>query len=453
MPTIKESIGTRTLSKLLGGRKALPQQFYKADDDASAVLIDVPLSSPTVDEGEMAIHNVVISTPASDRVSDILIPSGIVLDTYKGNPVVLWDHGFSAEDGGSMPIAMSEDKQGNLAVTFDEQAVTASAYFHGKTALSSQVFSLVATKAIRAASVRPEPIISELIVDAESDQLGILMQQWGLAEWSFVAVGCNQEALVKAIRDRRLDGEKLASPLLKSFSHLDTKPVRGSGMSLKKKTVAKSASVDDMEDDAKRAKMDGETDETPEEVVDQVADSGDMPAMKYGAQYLSAMYAGIKELMDNAAPGMATLENENVIGAVKEAMDSLENLKAAIEGVYSSEYADMPSLGGDKEEQPTEDEAMQEERMKSFLQSGLLVQARYKGGLAKLSRLLTAKGLTSQERRLLKESLDGFERLSAESKHYEDTKTVALMKSLMDRVDALQKRINDQTPAAHVLPR
>lgn len=452
MPAVTERIGNHALARVLGERshkvKRATHQFYKAESTPGAMLMDLPLEEPSVDEGEMAVHNVVISTPAVDRVADVLIPTGFVPDRYKANPQILWDHGFSNEDGGSMSIAMCEDKAHNLAITADEHSVVASAYFHGKTPLSQQVFSLVACKGIRAASVRPEPIETDLVVDDETDRIGILMLKWGIAEWSFVAIGCNQEALVKALRDKRLDGEKLAAPLLKSFGHLAIKPAKGKGMTL---DASKTSSED--EDKTKSDEPEGDPVEHDEPQGDKKP-AGDEAVsqetqMKYGAQYLSALHNGVGQLVAVAKQGMGALENESVIEVVTAAIASLEDLLAGIEGTYGGQYADMPALG--KADESSEDEEAQCEALKSFLKSGILVNSQFTGFAGRLKRLLGAKNLTGPQKLELESTLKGMERLQEQAKSHEDSELAKKVKSLTDRVAAMQKRVNDGTPHLHLV--
>jgi len=459
MPTVTERIGHHALAKVLAGRTRALHRLYKADGADPAMVLDVPLEQSTVDESGMAIHNVVISTSAADRVGDILIPTGLVVDNYQKNPVVLWDHGFSAEDGGSLPIAMCEDKAGNLALAADESGVIASAYFHGQTPLSTQVFGLVAAKAIRAASVRPEPIETDLVVDEERDMIGVLMLQWGLAEWSFVAVGCNQDTLVKAIRERRFEGETLARPLLHTFKSLGIRPAQGIGMALNTnptpvKEVVKSTpkGSDADEDKTKAAEPAGEPEEheTPEPAGD---DAGSEPVsdethMKYGAQYLSALHNGVGQLVNNAKQGMGALENESVIEVVTAAIANLEDLLAGIEGTYSGQYSDMPALG--KTDDTADEEEEQAESLKSFLRSGVLVQSQFNGFAGRLKELLGAKNLTGPQKLKLEATVKGMQRLLEQARTHEETAMAKKLKLVEDKLAALTRKLEDRTPHLHI---
>lgn len=185
---------------------------------AGGLVYDVPFQEAAIDERLMAVGPVTISTPALDRDGDVLVPTGVVLDNYARNPVVYWDHGLSGEDGGTLPIASSGDAmRGELAVEVDSDSVKAISFFHGETRLSAQVFSLIVKGAIRAASVRPMPISTRLVSGPDGDPV-LIMDEWELVEWSWCGIGVNHEALLKCLRDGRIDGECLAAPLRKTFA-------------------------------------------------------------------------------------------------------------------------------------------------------------------------------------------------------------------------------------------
>lgn len=214
---IYEPIGRMALEASLRPQREFGR-FCKAAD--GRLEFPVSVSAPTIDEKRMAVGPVRISTPVIDRDGDILVPTGIRLENYERNPIVYWDHSFSGEDGGTLPIATSRHPDGSLAVEADDEAVKAISYFHGETMLSNQVFRLIVKGAINAASVRPEPISTRLVQNQETGDTYLVMDEWGLAEWSWCGVGVNQEALFKAVRDNRIDGERLAVPLVKSFGPL-----------------------------------------------------------------------------------------------------------------------------------------------------------------------------------------------------------------------------------------
>lgn len=467
MKTATESIGPQALSAILAGRAPRPQRFYKVADTDDIAFISEPQEF-TVDEGRMAVGPVVISTPAVDRVGDVLIPTGCKFDNYARNPVVLWDHGFSGEEGGSLPIASAGDPDGNLTFEVTDEAVTSWAYFHGKTLLSDQVFSLVASGVIKAASVRPTPIVSSLITHQGND-VGILMEEWEITEWSFVAIGCNQEALVKSVRDNRLLGKKLAVPLLKSLKkYVPEKSARGIGMALKRKPVTKSrpkseAPEDDEdlknddidEEDLKTVDPEGEEPEATGDDLkndpgiddDETKDDDEIEPsiMKLGAQVLSAMHVGIKELAANIEAAVAPVENDEVKNAAVEMVEQLKTQLTAIEGLYSAQYPDQPALieeESDEEKNDTPDE----EALKSFLASGILNRSQWVGHSYKLKSLVTAKNLTPRQRRILNDTIKGMRRVEKEARGHVKSALEVKLDAITKMYNDLQKKLNDYLP-------
>lgn len=461
----KEPLGLASLNAILAGRSAAPRRFYKADQNEIAYVAE-PVEFQ-VDESRMAVGPVVISTPAVDRVGDVLIPTGCVIDDYARNPVILWEHGYSGEEGGSMPIASAADPDGNLHVEITDEAVKSWAFFHGKTLLSDQVFHLIAAGIVKAASVRPKPMVSSLITH-EGDEIGILMEQWSMSEWSFVTIGCNQEALTKTVRDGKLLGKKLAVPLMKSFNRfVPEKPVRGVGMALKtgvKSGKPKSTRKTDVVDDEQKSELEDDevkTDETDEEVKsddteEQPAESGDSETeveseaeqeteaqLKYGAQVLKATYTAMKELVANVEGTLAPLENESVKQGAGEMLDILKDQMTAIEGLYSSQYADMPALNDEAEAKSEEPD---EEAMKSFLSSGIMNRSRWGGHASRLKGMLTAKNLTSRQRQELQITLKGMQRIEQESRSYVKSSVEAKLDQVTELYKSLQKKVQDMMP-------
>src|SRR5262245_28511365 len=68
-----------------------------------------------LDESAMSA-TFVISTMRPDRVGDVVVPEGIVLENYRRNPVVLFGH-----QSASLPIGKSEDPDGNLTIVVRPQ--------------------------------------------------------------------------------------------------------------------------------------------------------------------------------------------------------------------------------------------------------------------------------------------------------------------------------------------
>ena len=127
-----------------------PHRLYKADANT---LVFGSINDPTVDESRM-IASAVISTINEDHDQDIVEPSGVILDEYAKNPVVLWEHGHRSIDH---PIGKSVI-DGQLAVHVFDDRIEADCQFSQRSKTSEQIFALVAEGIIRAASVRIVPI-------------------------------------------------------------------------------------------------------------------------------------------------------------------------------------------------------------------------------------------------------------------------------------------------------
>ncbi len=100
--------------------------------------------------GERQIR-VIASDPTVDRVKDIMVPEGCVLDSYKSNPIVLFNHDPSA------PI-------GNAAVAVQNGRVEALIDFapKGVSVKADEVCALYKNNVLRTVSVGFQPIEYEL---------------------------------------------------------------------------------------------------------------------------------------------------------------------------------------------------------------------------------------------------------------------------------------------------
>lgn len=156
----------------------------------------------------------IITTPAPDRVRDSVNPRGGLYENHKKNPVVLWEHGFQL----SLPIAKSEDPDGNYTVVPGANRVLATSYFTDEFLEAEQVFALVAKRLIRATSIRFQILKSSIV--RENAEETFVIDEWDLQEWSWCAIGCNPEALADVVGKNRLAGKPISGELMKSFKPL-----------------------------------------------------------------------------------------------------------------------------------------------------------------------------------------------------------------------------------------
>jgi len=191
---------------------------------AGAMALD-RLVEPAIDTTRMSA-SAVISTPTPDRGADVLLPEGMRVENYRKNPVVLWEHGLSGID---FPIAKSEDPEGRLALAVSPAGVTATAFFTSSSPESEQIFALIAERIVRGASVRAM-MLKTRPRRGPQGEIGLIVEEWDLEEWSWVAVPANPDAVAQVLHRGRLCGRSLAEPLRKSLAAtMPAIPVRGVG--------------------------------------------------------------------------------------------------------------------------------------------------------------------------------------------------------------------------------
>jgi hypothetical protein len=163
------------------------------------------LSNPAVDHATMSVY-MRISTDAVDRERMVVRQEGIDISLYRINPVVLYGHG---EDGIVLPVAVSEDPQGNCTVTLEEDGTYARAYHKSNNKISSQIFDAVACGLLRASSVGITPKEVSYRLDSRKRKVPVVDACY-LNEWSYCSVGVNPESvIVKSLRNKSGYGKLL----------------------------------------------------------------------------------------------------------------------------------------------------------------------------------------------------------------------------------------------------
>ena len=186
------------------------------------------ISNPAVDEDAVTVR-MKISSERLDRDNEVVIQDGISLANYKNNPVVLFSHGLA---GIVTPVAMSEDRNGNLTVTKSSDGTYATAYHIAADKQSMQFFELVNHRLLRAASIGLNPV-SPIRMSFINGRKAAVLEQTDMVEWSYCAVGMNPDALVMKslsprtrqfideqadvadmlLRRNKLDGSSIDEPL------------------------------------------------------------------------------------------------------------------------------------------------------------------------------------------------------------------------------------------------
>ena len=401
-----------TLEEIKALIPAMPDRFgfgdsiylCKSGPLAGQFAIDTP-SEPAIDEAAMTVR-MRISTSQLDRVNHVVKQSGILLDMYRDNPVVLFGHGM---DGITLPVAQSEDPDGNLTVTTEQDGTYAKAHHNKANKLSSQFFDLVVQKYLRASSIGITPTVMSKGYDTQGDEV-LFIEEGYLNEWSYCTIGINPgcrvinkslemlrgfhdlqcEAANRILLSNTLDGTSIHPVIKKSLQASLVVPVSSPGIKFEEKPIMKKltveqvkqmkpkqlakammelkefdeetqgmvkAAVEMMPDEIKKDDMTPAPGPAPEEMTEtpevEVAEepSDETPL---GARVLRSIYESINGLIDTSMKALGPVEATDVKEAATEVLNQFRDLNTSLEGVFSSKYADEPALVPATEE-PTDD--------------------------------------------------------------------------------------------------
>jgi hypothetical protein len=453
---------TKTTESPVADDKPPIRRAYKV---AAGLSIDV-VTNPTFDAQAMSA-TAVISTPTIDRVGDLLMPQGCRLDNYRKNPVVLWNHGFEC----TTPIGKAVDPSGNLSVRITDQFVESTSYFSQTLREAAQIFELIVEGIVKATSVRETPIVSSYKRDPEFGEI-LLVEEWELEEWSWVPVGCNPDAVAKALHRGKLAGSAISDTVLKSLMAIAPTLKRpGKGLDLEATEMAKKSyrlpvlkAMDDAEleaakadadpdsmpmidEEQKRRKAEGDppADDKPVVEDESVEDDGDANT-PYGAQLLTAIHASLADAVGNIEAGLGPLENPEVKAALSDLVGVLTDAKTSVEGLYSGSYPEGKGLKMDGEPDA------EGETLKSFLQAGRLPQLQIDGIGSRLKSLTSAKNLQPAQRRVIVDVIKGLGRMVSQAKAAKapaktpqpSAEDAAQMKRITDSI----KELDSLVPAA-----
>ena len=124
---------------------------------------------------------ILITTPAEDRVGDVLDPEGAETRAYLKNPVVKYAHSDE-----QLPVAVTT----KLAIEPGRGIRAAFRWLKGD-AFADRVKNAYDQGILRAASVGFRPLMSE----PRPSGRGRRYTKWEMLEWSFTSVPCNPEAV------------------------------------------------------------------------------------------------------------------------------------------------------------------------------------------------------------------------------------------------------------------
>lgn len=345
-----------------------------------AVMTSVATEAPTFDD-RLLKATALISTPDEDRSEDVLPPRVIKLADHQANPVVFFDHGMDL----TIPIAKSEDADGNYTLRVADKGIEADSFFDQDVRESAQIYSLVKSGILRAASVHIGEIEAEQRSRGSGNRPGLLIKSCSLYEWSWVGIPDNPKA-VKRYRDdvrKTLSLGKIESvqglePICESIK----KGLMRLVPDAKAPVVVKGYRFDPVP--AEMLKM---ADEEP-------ADDA-MPAEEpLGAQVIAGLHSAVKSLSEQLTAAMAMVENEKVVAGLKDLSKSLADLLATCEGLHQEAYPKSAAITGDE----PEDQQAIETGAKALVRLGAGSRYRTKGILYRAEQLALAKNLLPTQR-------------------------------------------------------
>lgn len=399
-----------------------------------------------VSESEMSFR-AIISTPAVDRVGDVLLPSGCKLDKYRLNPCVYWNHGL--DDGLTTPIGKSEDPNGNLDVLVTNENVVAKCWCSRSDRAAAQIFQLICERIVRATSVRETPLKSRQLI--RNGQQVTEVSLWEVEEWSAAGIGVNPEALMKCLDRNRLDGKPIIPSIMKSLNAiLPKKPATSIGGFVEKPMSTLKTDPNEMSSDGNPVNSNIESDSPPDKdeekkPADEVADDkketaaevepgGDSPGNpdedgKLGRQAIGYCHDTIKSLRGNIRSAMKSMEHEKVKDGLQDVHDELGKQKDTLEGMRGEHYPDSSQLKSEDESDGgggDEDGDDSDSDMKSLLKSHSAKKYQIQAVKADLKSLSKSKSLTVKEKKLVDENIARIDRLIEESKVHAPAKIKSL---------------------------
>lgn len=196
-------ITRRRFGELARARKALP---------AGALLRkEVPVA---VEVAGDRTRRFVLSTATPDREEDVIAQDGWVLDAYRLNPVVLWDHGQDFALG-RMTVGRA------VSIGIEDGRLVAVAEFDPADMPVSGPYAEAILRKLDAGSLASVSVgfrpLDWSIPEGESARgdswwPGIDYLKQELLEWSVVAIPCNPEALHEPDEDSPAEAPPAAAP-------------------------------------------------------------------------------------------------------------------------------------------------------------------------------------------------------------------------------------------------
>jgi len=192
-------IAAKTAQRLHIKKDEIPlvRKYFVSDKD-----------SVRVDEKERSVVSR-ISCVNVDRDGDSLLPSGVMLDNYKRNPIVCWSHSYNTpEQIIGKNIWIKPDDQGLVAKTAFANNEFADQVYRAYTEDVGGTGPL-----LRGWSVGFIPVEYETPTKQAKDGPRRIYTKWELLEYSAVAVPCSPESLTMAYEKGIITSEALRQDL------------------------------------------------------------------------------------------------------------------------------------------------------------------------------------------------------------------------------------------------
>jgi hypothetical protein len=146
---------------------------------------------------------------------------GLMLDHYRTNPVVMFDHGLNT----TLPIGTSEGPDGKLSVRLTKNRATARAYFSQSLPEAATIYALIDEGILRTASVQFLPKRARKLSIKQRqdfgddevslvDGIGLDYTESDLLEWSVVSIPADPGAVRRCLDRGHVNGEVITMSLM-----------------------------------------------------------------------------------------------------------------------------------------------------------------------------------------------------------------------------------------------